>query len=87
MPRPIARLLGHLPTTSPFRLDRTLRVSGVKQAQFVSYLESSGYRTHHVDRYEQSLRRRRLAKAVFFWVSAFAAAWVVLESAKALIIY
>ena len=87
MRHPIARLLGHLPTTSPFRLDRTLRVSGVKQAQFVSYLESSGYRTHHVDRYEQSLRRRRLAKAVFFWVSAFAAAWVVLESAKALIIY
>jgi hypothetical protein len=87
MRHPIARLLGHLPTTVPFRLDRTLRVSGVKQAQFVSYLESSGYRTHHVDRYEQSLRRRRLAKAVFFWVSAFAAAWVVLESAKALIIY
>ena len=65
MRHPIARLLGHLPTTSPFRLDRTLRVSGVKQAQFVSYMESSGYRT----------------------ASAFAAAWVVLESAKALIIY
>ena len=87
MRHPISKLLGHLPTSSPFRLDRCLRVSGVKQAQFVSYLESSGYRTHHVDRYEQSLRRRRLAKAVFFWVSAFAAAWVVLESAKALIIY
>jgi hypothetical protein len=87
MRRPIARLLGHLPTTSPFRLDRCLRVSGVKQAQFVSYLESSGYRTHHVDRYEQSLRRRRFAKAAFFWVTAFAAAWVVIESAKALMVY
>lgn len=80
-------MIGHLPTTNPFRLDRTLRVSGVKQAQFVSYLESSGYRTYQVDRYEQSMRRRRLAKAAFFWSMAFAAAWVVIQSAKALVIY
>jgi len=87
MRRSLTKLLGHLPTTSPFRLDRSLRVSGMKQAQFVSYLESSGYRTHRVDRYEQSLRRRRFAKATFFWLTAIAAAWVVIESAKALIIY
>lgn len=87
MRRPLARLLGHLPTTSPFRLDLNLRVSGVKEAQFVSYLESSGYRTHHVDRYEQGMRRRRMAKAVLFWITAIAAAWVVIESAKALVIY
>lgn len=87
MRHPVARLLSHLPTTSPFRLDRCLRVSGVKQAQFVSYLESSGYRSHQVDRYEQSLRRRRFAKATFLWLTAFGAAWVVLESAKALVIY
>jgi len=87
MHRPLTRLLGRLPTTSPFRLDRCLRVSGVKQAQFVSYLESSGYRTHHVDRYEKSLRRRRFAKAAFFWLTAFGCAWVVLESDKALVIY
>jgi hypothetical protein len=87
MRSPIAKLIGHLPTTSPFRLDRTLRVSGVKQAQFVSYLESSGYRSYQVDRYEQSLRRRRLAKAAFFWGMAFAAAWIVIQSAKALVIY
>ena len=87
MRHPLAKLIGHLPTTIPFRLDRCLRVSGVKQAQFVSYLESSGYRTHHIDRYEQSLRRRRFAEAAFFWLTAFAAAWVVLESAKALITY
>jgi len=84
---PLSRLLSHLPTTNPFRLDRTLRVSGVKQAQFVSYLESSGYRSYQVDRYEQSMRRRRLAKAAFFWITAFVAAWIVIESAKALVIY
>ena len=87
MHRPVVKLLNHLPSTAPFRIDRTLRVSGVKQAQFVSYLESSGYRTYQVDRYEQALRRRKLAKAALFWATAFAAGWVVLESAKALVIY
>lgn len=87
MPRSITRLLGQLPSTSPFRLDRELRVSGVKQARFVSYLESSGYRSYQVDRYEQSLRRRKFAKAALFWAMAFAAAWVVIESAKGLVIY
>jgi hypothetical protein len=87
MRRPLANLLRHLPSSSPFRLDRSLRVSGVKQAQFVSYLEASGYRNYQVDRYEQSLRRRKLIKAALFWATAFAAAWIVLESAKALVIY
>jgi hypothetical protein len=50
-------------------------------------LESSGYRSYQVDRYEQSMRRRRLAKAAFFWITAFVAAWIVIESAKALVIY
>lgn len=87
MQRPVARLLNHLPSSAPFRIDRTLRVSGVKQAQFVSYLEASGYRSYQVDRYEQTLRRRKLAKAGLFWATAFAAGWIVLESAKALVIF
>jgi hypothetical protein len=87
MPRPITRILGRLPSTSPFRLDRSLRVSGVKEARFVSYLEATGYRSYQVDRYEQSLRRRKFAKAALFWAMAFAAAWIVIESAKALVIY
>ena len=49
----------------------------------MSFLESSGYRTHDVDAYERSLRRRRAAKAVLVWATAFAVAWVVLESARA----
>jgi hypothetical protein len=87
MQRPVARLISHLPTTAPFRIDRTLRMSGVKQAQFVSYLEASGYRSYQVDRFEQSLRRRKLAKAALFWTTAIAAGWIVIESAKALVIY
>ena len=53
----------------------------------MSFLESSGYRVHNVDAYERSLRRRRAAKAVFVWATAFVAAWIVLESARAVSIF
>jgi hypothetical protein len=36
--------------------------------------------------FERSLRRRKLAKVALFWLTAFAAAWIVIESAKALTI-
>ncbi|MDP1581465.1 MAG: hypothetical protein Q8M02_14430 [Candidatus Didemnitutus sp.] len=66
------------------RLDRRLRTARTRRAQFASFLESSGYRTHTVDTYERSLRRRRAAKGVLMWATAFAAAWIVIESANAL---
>jgi hypothetical protein len=87
MRRTFHYLLHRLPVPNGYRLDRELRNSGVKRAKFVSYLEASGYRTHHVDSYERSLRRRKLAKVTLFWLTAFFAAWIVIESAKALTIY
>jgi hypothetical protein len=87
MRRAFLQLVHSLPTPAGMRLDRTLRVSGVKRAQFVSYLESSGYRTRHIDRYERNLRNKRYAKTILFWMTAFAVAWVVLESAKALSVF
>jgi hypothetical protein len=84
MRRSFHYLLHRLPVPNGYRLDRELRNSGVKRAMFVSYLESSGYRTHHIDSYERSLRRRRLVKIALFWATAFLAAWIVIESAKAL---
>lgn len=84
MRRSLHLLLHRLPVPNGFRLDRELRNSGVKRAKFVSYLESSGYRTNHVDSYERSLRRRKLAKVLLFWATAFVAAWIFIESAKAL---
>jgi hypothetical protein len=79
-------LLHRLPVPNGYRLDRELRNNGVKRAKFVSYLEASGYRTNHVDSFERSVRRRKLAKAALFWITAFFAAWIVIESAKALTI-
>lgn len=86
MRRTVHFLLHRLPVPNGLRLDRELRNSGVKRAKFVSYLEASGYRTRHVDMFERSLRRRKLAKVALFWLTAFAAAWIVIESAKALTI-
>ena len=81
------RLLNQLPIAFGMRSDKRLRTARVKQAQFACFLEETGFRTHNVDRYERSLRRRRIAKGLFLWVSAFAAAWIVLESARAVMLF
>lgn len=83
MRRVVLQLLHSLPSRNGRKLDRRLRPTSTRRAQFVSFLESSGYRTHTVDSYERSLRRRRLAKVALMWSTAFAAAWIVLESAQA----
>lgn len=87
MRRALQNFLARLSSRGARKLDRRLRTTGSRRAQFVSYLESSGYRTHNVDAYERSLQRRRFAKAALVWASAFAVAWVVIESAKAFSIF
>lgn len=87
MRRFLHQLVHSLPSFTGRRLDRRLRTTGTRRAQLVSFLEASGYRTPSVDAYERSLRRRRAAKGVFLWATAFAAAWVVLESANALMMF
>ncbi len=81
------RLLNHLPIALGMRSDKRLRTAQVKHAQFACYLEETGFRTHNPDRYERSLRRRRVAKVLLLWASAFGAAWVVLESARAVMLF
>ena len=81
------RLLNHLPIALGMRSDKRLRTAKVKHAQFACYLEETGFRTHNVDRYERSLRRRRVAKGLFLWATAFGVAWVVLESARAVMLF
>ncbi len=83
MRRILQQLRQRLPSGNGRKLDRRLRATSSRRAQFVSFLESSGYRTHDVDAYERSLRRRRAAKAMVMWATAFAVAWVVIESARA----
>jgi hypothetical protein len=81
------RLLNHLPIALGMRSDKRLRTAERKHAQFACYLEETGFRTHNVDRYERSLRRRRTFKFLLGWASAFALAWIVLESARAVMLF
>ena len=55
-----------------------------QNSQFLSFLHGSGFRRVNLDQYERSLRRRRVAMAVFTWVAVAGFAWVVIESAQAL---
>lgn len=81
------RLLNHLPIALGMRSDKRLRTARGKHAQFACYLEETGFRTHNVDRYERSLRRRRVAKGLFLWATGFGVAWIVLESARAVMLF
>lgn len=83
----LRRLLNHLPIALGMRSDKRLRTAQVKHAQFACYLEETGFRTHNVDRYERSLRRRRVAKFLFLTAGAFALAWIVIESARAVTLF
>jgi hypothetical protein len=81
------RLLNHLPIQVGTRSDRRLRTTGMKHAQFASFLKTGGFRTQHIDRYERSLRRRQVAKKLLMFAFVFFGAWIALESAKALTLF
>jgi hypothetical protein len=81
------RLLNQLPINHGMRSDRRLRTTQLKHAQFASFLEMDGFGIHHVDRYERSLRRRRFAKWMLLGGIAFFAAWIALESVRALTVF
>jgi hypothetical protein len=83
----IRRLLNHLPIQLGTRSDRRLRTTGLKHGQFASFLETGGFRTHHVDHYERSLRRRQLAKRLIIVALLVFGVWVALESAKAITLF
>lgn len=56
----------------------------VVNAQFVSFLENSGFRKRMIDRQSTNKRIRRIAAIAFSWALAFGFVWVVIESAQAL---
>jgi hypothetical protein len=83
----LRRLLNQLPISLGMRSDRQLKATQRRHAQFASYLEETGFRRHDTDHYERNLRRRRTAKALFLWATAFGVAWIALESARALTLF
>ena len=77
------RFLNHLPVQLGMRSDRRLKTTHLKHVQIASFLEAGGFLAHHLDHYERSLRRRRVAKWLLLWATAFFAAWIALESTRA----
>jgi hypothetical protein len=61
-----------------------IHTTQTKNAQFISYLVESGFRQVNGDRYESSLRRRRVVKSLLFWILVAGGAWVLIESARAI---
>ena len=80
------RILNQLPLPYGMRSDRRLRTAELKHAQFLSFLAREGFGSGPVDRHERSLRRRRIAKWMLLWGTAFFVAWVSLESLRALMV-
>jgi len=76
------RSLFHRPAVR-FGLARDGR-SRFRNPRFVSFMAQNNRKTLNTDFQDTVLRGRRLAKQVFLVVIAAGAAWVVVESAKAL---
>ncbi|MBE2213080.1 MAG: hypothetical protein IAE82_04345 [Opitutaceae bacterium] len=58
-----------------------------KNAQFVSFLDDSGFRRVNTDKWERSMRRRRAVAYALLWMMVAGFAWVVIESAQALSLF
>jgi hypothetical protein len=58
-----------------------------KNPQFVSFLTQSGFRKVDPDKYEKSLRRRRVIAHALMWTILAGFGWVVIESAQALSLF
>ena len=84
MPYALRRLLNVVPLPSGMWIGRRWRAMRMKTAPVAVSAGNRGFQMHRFDRYEQSARRWRVAKWVFIWVTAFLAAWIALESMRAL---
>ncbi len=56
----------------------------VTNAQFVSFLEQSGFRKRQLDRHEKTKRVKKVFGLAFVWTVVLGFAWIVIESAQAL---
>ena len=56
----------------------------MQNAQFVSFLQKSGFRKRQLDKHEKSKRFKRLVAVSFAWLLCAGILWVVVESAQAL---
>ena len=70
------------------RADQGLAGDNIKNPQFVSFLQQSGFRERiNPDHYEKKMRRRRFAAYAVLVVILAAFSWIMLESAQALSLF
>ena len=65
-------------------LDRSSDDFRMQNAQFVSFLQKSGFRQQLLNRHDKTKRFKRLVSALFAWSLVIGLIWVVVESAQAL---
>ena len=65
-------------------LDRSSDDFRMQNAQFVSFLQKSGFRQQLLNRHDKTKRFRRLVSALVAWSLVIGLIWVVVESAQAL---
>jgi hypothetical protein len=65
-------------------LDSSSENSRVQNAQFVSFLQKSGFRERQLDRHERVRLFKKFVAVAFCWIIFGGVLWVVVESAQAL---
>lgn len=86
MPTPLRRLLNHLPLTQGGG-ELYVRSSWHKPTPYDQLLSRPPFQTFNklsADHFRRGLLRRRLLKGLWRWGLMFGAAWIVIESVRAL---
>ena len=65
-------------------LDRSSDDFRMQNAQFVSFLQKSGFRQQLLNRHDKTKRFKKLVSALVAWSLVIGLIWVVVESAQAL---
>lgn len=61
--------------------------TSTRNAQFISFLDESGFRRVDPDKWERKMRRQRVVAYALLWLMVAGFTWVVIESAQALSIF
>ena len=65
-------------------LNRRAEIDGVKNAQFASFLQQSGFRKRLLDRHQKTKKIKALVAFIIMWSVLLGFGWVAFESAQAL---
>lgn len=65
-------------------LDSKSRDFRMQNAQFVSFLQKSGFRHQQIDRHEKTKRLKKTFRIALAWILGSGFLWVLVESAHAL---